>query len=656
MDGVADHPAEYSACVGPAAESAGFLDMKGSFAEAAVNCLAYYEITFGTSEGIFSPNDVIPRWQMALFLARSARPAGIFLPAASDQGFTDLDPLRSDFRDAINQLAQLGIMKGTSDTTFAPYEAVTRKQMAVLLSSFLRRAPTGPGGTNLSAIRPDDDVFTDLSDVEVNTYRAIREIFEVGVTAGTSESTFSPEVPVSRAQMAVFIARMLAHTNARPAGLTVQITDDEVFKGSQLRLAISLRDPSLTPIEEKLVDVFAATDPTRAFDENGSCTGHVTQAAGGGACLIRIADPLTDSLGNLVVDVEVGNSRSLRIWVWTDKVGKRYDNDTAAPVVLDITLRSDASAVEVSDDLPPTALKVEYGDPVTFTFRMVDDDGHPVARSGVDFTVTVRESRDGGRSYERTVITKETGLDGESQVTFRFTDPSRSRGDVAKLDFDLRSLDGFEIVDMTTIRLVKNDRTNRDPILEWADEHPEPTTLELTTTKEFRVASSDGAGAAATVRAELTDQYGGPVVREAIVFTSNDREGVPSGVRRVTNPAGVASLSYQRDSFAGGVERITARFERLTGTVRQYWVAPVSGSAGGSGTVRVVDTGDNTVVVASGNTAVLIEYDDNDQFTVGAQAVTFSVFKENLTIGDTLEYQISSPSRKTINSYTLTNR
>ena len=656
MDGVADHPAEYSACVGPAAESAGFLDMKGSFAEAAVNCLAYYEITFGTSEGIFSPNDVIPRWQMALFLARSARPAGIFLPAASDQGFTDLDPLRSDFRDAINQLAQLGIMKGTSDTTFAPYEAVTRKQMAVLLSSFLRRAPTGPGGTNLSAIRPDDDVFTDLSDVEVNTYRAIREIFEVGVTAGTSESTFSPEAPVSRAQMAVFIARMLAHTNARPAGLTVQITDDEVFKGSQLRLAISLRDPSLTPIEEKRVDVFAATDPTRAFDENGSCTGHVTQAAGGGACLIRIADPLTDSLGNLVVDVEVGNSRSLRIWVWTDKVGKRYDNDTAAPVVLDITLRSDASAVEVSDDLPPTALKVEYGDPVTFTFRMVDDDGHPVARSGVDFTVTVRESRDGGRSYQRTVITKETGLDGESQVTFRFTDPSRSRGDVAKLDFDLRSLDGFEIVDMTTIRLVKNDRTNRDPILEWADEHPEPTTLELTTTKEFRVASSDGAGAAATVRAELTDQYGGPVVREAIVFTSNDREGVPSGVRRVTNPAGVASLSYQRDSSAGGVERITARFERLTGTVRQYWVAPVSGSAGGSGTVRVVDTGDNTVVVASGNTAVLIEYDDNDQFTVGAQAVTFSVFKENLTIGDTLEYQISSPSRKTINSYTLTNR
>ncbi|MDE0169776.1 MAG: S-layer homology domain-containing protein [bacterium] len=656
VDGVADHPAEYSACVGPAAESAGFLDMRGSFAEAAVNCLAYYRITLGTSEEIFSPNDVIPRWQMALFLARAARPAGIFLPTVSDQGFTDLKPLRSDFRDAINQLSQLRIMKGTSDTTFAPYEAVTRKQMAVLLSNFLRRAPTGPGGTNLSAIRPDDDVFTDLSDVDVNTYRAIREIFEVGVTAGTSESTFSPEAPLSRAQMAVFVARMLAHTNARPAGLTVQITDDEVFKDSQLRLAISLRDPSLIPIEEQRVDVFAATDPARAFDENGACTNHVTPAVGGGACIIRIADPLTDSLGNLVVDVEVGSSRSLRIWVWTDKVGKRYDNETAAVVVLDITLRSDASAVEVSDDLPPTAQKVKYGDPVTFTFRMVDDDGHPVARSGVEFTVTVRESRDGGRSYERTVITKETGLDGESQVTFRFTDPSPSRGDVARLDFDLRSLDGFEIVDMTTIRLVKNDRTNRDPILEWADEHPEPTTLELTTTKEFLVASSDGAGAAATVRAELTDQYGGPVAREEVVFTSNDPNGVPAGVRRTTNSAGVASLNYQRDHAGRSIETITARFGDLTSRARQYWVAALSEGASGTGSVRVFDTDENTIVLGRANDAILIEYDDNDHYWIGTELVTLSRFEQNLTIGDALAYEIVRSDPSTVNTYTLTKR
>ena len=72
VDGAVDHAPDYSACVGPATESAGFGDMDGNFAEAAANCLAHYGITHGTAKGVFSPNDVVPRWQMALFLIRAA--------------------------------------------------------------------------------------------------------------------------------------------------------------------------------------------------------------------------------------------------------------------------------------------------------------------------------------------------------------------------------------------------------------------------------------------------------------------------------------------------------------------------------------------------------------------------------------------------------
>ena len=49
VDGEADHPALYSACVGPAAQSARFRDMVGNFAEAAAKCLAHYRITLGTA-------------------------------------------------------------------------------------------------------------------------------------------------------------------------------------------------------------------------------------------------------------------------------------------------------------------------------------------------------------------------------------------------------------------------------------------------------------------------------------------------------------------------------------------------------------------------------------------------------------------------------
>ena len=355
--------------------------------------------------------------------------------------------------------------------------------------------------------------------------------------------------------------------------------------------------------------------------------------------------------------MEVGSVRSLRIWVWTDENGKLYDNDVAKPIILDITPRSGASAIEVSDDLPPTAQRVQMGDSVTFTFRMIDDDGHPVARAGVRFTIQARESRDGGRTFERTTITKETGPAGDARVTFQFNDDAPGTpGDLAKLDFDLQGSGGFDTIDNTTIGLVEKDGSAGDPLLEWADERPEPTTLGLTVTKEFRIASAEGAGAAATVRAELTDQYGGPVAREDIVFTSNDRDGVPNGVRRTTNSAGVASLNYQRDHPGRSVEVITARFGDLRGRARQYWVAPPTGPASGSGSVRAFDTDENTIVVASGNDAILLEYDGNDHYQIGNEPVTIAGFEGNLSIGDSVTYEIVSDDPDTVNTYTLTNR
>ena len=100
---------------------------------------------------------------------------------------------------------------------------------------------------------------------------------------------------------------------------------------------------------------------------------------------------------------------------------------------------------------------------------MIDDDGDPIARSGVSFTLQVRESRDNGRSFEPTTISKQTGPDGGTQLTFRFTDPSLDPGDIAKLDLDIRNSSGFKVEDETTIGMVEDDRSRNDPFLDWAD-------------------------------------------------------------------------------------------------------------------------------------------------------------------------------------------
>ena len=94
---------------------------------------------------------------------------------------------------------------------------------------------------------------------------AIRKIYEMGVTSGTSASTFSPAEEVTRGQMAVCISRMLAHTHARPAGLTIQAAEPAISGDSDVTVSISYRDRTHQPLEARLVDVFRVYEPRRGF-------------------------------------------------------------------------------------------------------------------------------------------------------------------------------------------------------------------------------------------------------------------------------------------------------------------------------------------------------------------------------------------------------
>ena len=656
VDGVVDHRPEQSACVGAAAESAGFEDMVGNFAEEAANCLAHYRITYGTEPGIFSPRDIIPRWQMALFLQRAAVPAGIVLPGPADQGFTDLGSLASHIQAGINQMAAIGIMPGVTATTYGPSEAVTRQEMALLLSRFLAAASTGPGGTDIDDVRPDDSNFRDLGQVSVTANRAIRRLYEMGVTQGTTATSFSPDGWVTRGQMAVFITRMLAHTNARPVGVSAQVSDDLVFRDSTVVLSISLRDPSHQPLPDQPVDLFSADSPARVFSDEGTCTVEAVPAAGARVCIIDGSDLTTDLSGNLLADVEVGDAESLRVWMWTGDGDEVFMEDTTPYFMVDIATLASPSALLVTDSLPSSALKVPFGEPVIFTFQLVGDDGIPVPREGVRFVLDVQESRASGTQLERTILTKTTGPDGSARQTFLHVDPSAERGDVAFLDMDVRPSGNLNVRDGTAVGIVEDDGASDDATLVWSDERAEPTTLTLEVVREYVVASDSGSGAATTVLATLSDQYGGPVRGEQVVFSSNDRLGVPSGVRRTTNPGGVASLNYQRDSDEGSTERITGSYERLRDTVPQYWVERISGAASGSGTVRAVDTDADTLVVVTSDDNLLVEYDTNDAFNIGRDPVRYSDFEDGLTEGDTLTYEITNTRSSTINTFTLTNR
>lgn len=111
------------------------------------------------------------------------------------QPFADVDP-EAYYADAVGWAQLFGITTGTSATTFSPNQVVTRAQMATFLHRF--------AGT------PEPTTNHGFSDVPAGSYfdEAVSWLKESGITTGTSDTTFSPSDPVTRAQMAAFLWRM----------------------------------------------------------------------------------------------------------------------------------------------------------------------------------------------------------------------------------------------------------------------------------------------------------------------------------------------------------------------------------------------------------------------------------------------------------------
>ena len=100
------------------------------------------------------------------------------------------------FVDAVAWAYNNNVTKGTSDTTFGPFDSCTRGQVV----TFLWRAAGEPEPESRN--NPFNDVFT--SDYY---YKPILWAVEQGVTAGTSDYTFSPDETCSSAHIITFLYR-----------------------------------------------------------------------------------------------------------------------------------------------------------------------------------------------------------------------------------------------------------------------------------------------------------------------------------------------------------------------------------------------------------------------------------------------------------------
>ena len=105
---------------------------------------------------------------------------------------------------AIQKLVALQVVNGTGNGTFEPEKSVTRAEFVTMLSRLSGDAP-GQGSARFRDVAQDAWYAS-----------AVAWAVENGITTGTSETTFAPDAPISRQDIAVMLYRFL---NARGISL-----------------------------------------------------------------------------------------------------------------------------------------------------------------------------------------------------------------------------------------------------------------------------------------------------------------------------------------------------------------------------------------------------------------------------------------------------
>ncbi len=180
----------------------GFGDTAGTTHAASIDCLRWWGVTSGLTPTRFQPGGNVSRGQMATFLAKwiddvAARGSGRALGSDTSHPFTDV-PTGHTHGASIARLHRAGVISGTSRTTYAPNDPVTRAQTA----SLVRGAVEYVTGSQLAAGR---DTFID--DNTSPHEPSIDRLSNVGVISGTRAFEFTPGAPVSRGAMASLVMR-----------------------------------------------------------------------------------------------------------------------------------------------------------------------------------------------------------------------------------------------------------------------------------------------------------------------------------------------------------------------------------------------------------------------------------------------------------------
>ena len=695
-----DYLATFDACIGVPAS--GFEDVPANHANAGdIDCIAYYGITMGTSDTTYSPLMSVTREHMALFLARLAGKVDIELVSdPADAGFTDIGDLSDKAQTAINQLVGAGIVKGTSDTTYSPGDSVRRDHMALLIQRLMDAMDPFDDGNDATApfayipkqaVAVADDAstadmdetidvgtpFTDLGSVTKRAYDAITALWELGVASGISDTAYAPSALITRAAMADFMAGVLNHSNARPAGVTMQVNKTTDFGEVTATRAISVRGDDFAPLPDVSVKVFTATESGGIDDDTSKCitddvcdwsdNEEITNDDGNNFDSINV---ITDN-GTIGQDGNMERSQTWYAWMG-DEDNSEFVKGSSGEAMVTLTAMADALGIRVTADVAKNATtnQVDVGKDrsVVITAQLIDtatatDDSNAVAKEGVTLALT----------RTRGATTDAPGpddmkTDADGKVTFTIEGPEDDGDTNAVNRDDTVTFQGDVDGDTTDPNSPDNETANI--VIQWRSAVAAVDKAIAKTDAGYAIIDDDKVLIMVTV--SYYDQYGSPAASgDKLTITVGDSGGAAdtfatsgnNGARVRSN--GTARFTANIKAVAGEEKAVTISTLETASSVAAPTVDAVlavrhahknddgvSANRNTAGTNQVIvdadndrfiiDTGDGTGDTIAG---VLYSYDSGDTFIVGDADVDMDKFEEAIAMnGNTVTVVFYSTS------------
>ncbi|MBS6953345.1 MAG: S-layer homology domain-containing protein [Enterocloster asparagiformis] len=181
---------------------AAFTDTQGHWAKDDIQFVVDRGLMNGASATAFDPDGAVTR---GMFVATLGRLAGADVSGYATSSFTDVGA-DAYYMGYVEWAVEKGIVGGTSATTFAPDDAVTREQMAVMMANYARAA-----GISLPKVHTEN-TFADGADISEGAREAVKAMQMAGVLAGRDGNRFDPQGTATRAQAAAALRRFIEVT------------------------------------------------------------------------------------------------------------------------------------------------------------------------------------------------------------------------------------------------------------------------------------------------------------------------------------------------------------------------------------------------------------------------------------------------------------